>query len=54
VGRENELSVLRQAWHAAISGRPQVVALVAEARLGKTRIVQEFYRWLNQTEDPEK
>jgi len=53
VGRESELSVLRQAWHEALRGRPQVVVLVAEARLGKTRVVQEFYRWLNQSEDPE-
>ncbi|CAN7777057.1 tetratricopeptide repeat protein [Caballeronia sp. LjRoot31] len=52
VGREKELAVLRKAWRAALYGKPQVVVLVAEARLGKTRIVQEFYRWLNQFEDP--
>jgi hypothetical protein len=52
VGRENELSVLLQAWHDALGGQPQVVAFVVQARLGKTRVLQEFYHWLNQFEDP--
>ena len=53
VDQENELSVLRKAWHDALGGQPQVVALTAEARLGKTHVVREFYRWLNQFEDPD-
>ncbi|VVN79559.1 tetratricopeptide repeat protein [Pseudomonas fluorescens] len=52
VGRENELRILRKAWNNALAGDQQVVVLVAESRFGKTRIVQEFYHWLNQKCDP--
>lgn len=38
VGQENELSVLRKAWHDALGGQPQVVALTAEPRLGNTTL----------------
>ncbi|MGQ7818280.1 AAA family ATPase [Metapseudomonas furukawaii] len=48
VGREKELDALRCAWSSALAGEIQVCVLVAESRLGKTRIVQEFYHWLNQ------
>lgn len=48
-GRTRELSALDEAW-AAVSDvdapGPRVVALVAESGLGKTRVVQEFYRRL--------
>ncbi|MGF6484311.1 hypothetical protein FSB08_31400 [Paraburkholderia sp. JPY432] len=50
-GPENELSMLLQASHDALGRQPQVIALVAEARLRKTGILQEFCRWLNQFED---
>ncbi|OUL86115.1 hypothetical protein CA603_22770 [Paraburkholderia hospita] len=43
VGREHKLSVLRKTWHDAVGGQSQVAALVAEAHLGKTRVVQEFH-----------
>ena len=52
VGREKELGLLRQAWLDSANGQQQVVVLVAESRLGKTRIVQEFYQYLNQFDDP--
>lgn len=52
VGRESELRILRKAWNNALAGDQQVVVLVAESRFGKTRIVQEFYHWLNQKCDP--
>lgn len=53
-GREQELEGLRRAYRAIAhdeSDRPQVVTLVAESGLGKTRLVQEFYRWLSTSED---
>ncbi len=53
-GREQELEGLRQAYRAIaqdVADRPQVVTLVAESGLGKTRLVQEFYRWLSTSED---
>lgn len=51
VGREDDLAILKQAWSKAKGGSPQVVAIVAESGLGKTRLVQEFYSWLSTTED---
>lgn len=51
VGRENEMHALRKAWIKTLAGDQQVVVLIAESRLGKTRIVQEFYHWLNQQYD---
>nr|WP_320011489.1 tetratricopeptide repeat protein [uncultured Desulfobulbus sp.] len=52
VGREKELGILKNAWEQAKQGGVQTVALIGESRLGKTRIVQEFYSWLNREEDP--
>ncbi len=47
VGREQELATLQEAFHAVASG-PEVRFLVAvgEAGVGKTRLLQEFERWL--------
>ena len=42
VGRERELEQLRQAQRLAGSGHGQVVALVAEAGVGKSRLVYEL------------
>ena len=42
VGREHELKTLRLAAAQAKSGHGQVVALVGEAGIGKSRIFQEF------------
>lgn len=53
-GREQEIEILRRAYRAIAhedAHAPQVVTLVAESGLGKTRLVQELYRWLSTTED---
>ena len=44
VGREAELEALRQALERARAGRGQVVALVGEPGVGKSRLVWEFTR----------
>jgi len=47
-GRDEELSRLRREWAAAVEhDLPQVVVLLADNGLGKTRLVQEFYGWLS-------
>jgi tetratricopeptide (TPR) repeat protein len=48
-GRARELAALEHVWDAVAHGDtpgPRVVAIVAESGLGKTRVVQEFYRRL--------
>lgn len=42
VGRREELSLLHQCLEAANSGRPQLVNVVGEAGIGKSRLVREF------------
>src|SRR5205823_3959892 len=42
VGRDMELEHLRRALERAGAGRGQVVALIAEAGVGKSRLVWEF------------
>ena len=51
VGRRAELEHLRGAWRRAHDGDPQLVVLLAETGMGKTRLVQAFYSWLSQTQD---
>lgn len=47
VGREAELQQLREAMRTAISQRvPQVVTIVGDAGVGKSRLLFEFGRWL--------
>ncbi|MBI3582443.1 MAG: AAA family ATPase [Nitrospinae bacterium] len=52
VGREKELTHLIEAWKKAKEGNPQLIVLLGESGLGKTRLIQEFYSWLNKNEDP--
>lgn len=52
VGREDEIATLQAAWRKAKAGTPTFVLLLGEPQLGKTRVVQEFYRWLSAHEDP--
>ncbi len=46
-GRDRDLDHLKEAWRVVHEeNRPQIVVLLAESGLGKTRLVQEFYAWL--------
>jgi class 3 adenylate cyclase/tetratricopeptide (TPR) repeat protein len=49
VGRERELEVLRECLQQAEQGQGQVVSVVGEAGLGKTRLVYEFRTALDLT-----
>jgi class 3 adenylate cyclase/predicted ATPase len=42
VGRRGEMEQLRRAWQAARAGRGQIVGVVGEAGVGKSRLVYEF------------
>jgi DNA-binding SARP family transcriptional activator len=39
-GRDRELDVLREAWHAAASGEPELVTITGEAGIGKTALAE--------------
>lgn len=51
LGRATEVKQLSDAWSQAKLGNPQWVAIVAETGVGKTRLVQEFYRQLAAAEN---
>jgi class 3 adenylate cyclase/tetratricopeptide (TPR) repeat protein len=44
VGREPELTLLQERWAEARAGRGQVVCLMGEAGIGKSRLLLEFQR----------
>src|SRR5215510_135826 len=46
VGREHELALLQERWAEARAGRGQVVCLMGEAGIGKSRLLLEFQRRL--------
>jgi class 3 adenylate cyclase/tetratricopeptide (TPR) repeat protein len=46
VGRLEELGVLTEAWASVVGGRGRVVSIVGEAGLGKSRLLLEFTRHL--------
>jgi AAA ATPase domain len=52
VARGEEMAWLQAAWREVKAGRPRFLVLLADSGLGKTRLVQEFYRWLSRAEDP--
>src|SRR5690554_1024550 len=45
-GRINELQFLKDHWELAKQGKPQIVNIIADTGVGKTRLVHEFYHWL--------
>jgi DNA-binding SARP family transcriptional activator len=45
VGRTAELAQLATAYHTAADGQAQVVAIIGESGIGKSRLLTEFYRW---------
>jgi class 3 adenylate cyclase len=47
-GRESELSLMRDLFAAAVSDRrPRLIVVDGDAGVGKSRLVQEFERWLD-------
>jgi class 3 adenylate cyclase/predicted ATPase len=46
VGRDEELQRVMQCWEHAIGGRGQVVLIAGEAGIGKSRLLREFRRTL--------
>lgn len=53
-GRQDHLATLETLWQTVKqSSGPRVAVLLAESGLGKTRLAQEFYTRLVQTEQPE-
>ena len=46
VGREREIATLREALEEALAGRGQVVGIVGEPGVGKSRVLYEFRRLL--------
>lgn len=50
IGRTEELTQIKTAWNEARKGQPQIINLIADTGVGKTRIVHAFYEWLNTDE----
>ena len=46
VGREEEWSRLQRGWNRALGGGVQAVAVTGEPGIGKTRLVEDFARWV--------
>jgi class 3 adenylate cyclase len=49
VGREEELELLRRRWERARNGAGQLVLIVGEPGIGKSRLVEEFRATLGET-----
>jgi predicted ATPase len=49
VGREEELGLLARRWERARSGEGQLVVIVGEPGLGKSRLIEEFHVGLGET-----
>ncbi|MGH3008366.1 MAG: AAA family ATPase [Gaiellaceae bacterium] len=50
VGREDELAALRAAHESTASGGAQLLTIVGDAGVGKTRLVRELWQWLSSRE----
>jgi hypothetical protein len=46
VGREDELRLLTNRWERALEGEGQVVLVIGEAGIGKSRLLQRFHEQL--------
>lgn len=46
VGRRNSMAAVKKAWDKACSGSGQVLGVVGEAGVGKSRLLREFRRYL--------
>ena len=49
VGREEELGLLQRRWQRALAGEGQLVLIVGEPGLGKSRLIEEFHAQLKET-----
>jgi class 3 adenylate cyclase/tetratricopeptide (TPR) repeat protein len=49
VGREDELRLLANRWQRLLEGEGQVVAVIGEAGIGKSRLVQQFRQQITTT-----
>jgi class 3 adenylate cyclase len=49
VGREEELRLLNNRWQRVLDGEGQMVALIGEAGIGKSRLVQQFHQQITGT-----
>jgi class 3 adenylate cyclase/tetratricopeptide (TPR) repeat protein len=53
VGREAELAQLQEAYGATVAGgRPQLLTIIGDAGVGKTRLVRELWAWLAARDSP--
>ena len=49
IGREEEIDLLMRRWKRACNGDGQLVLIVGEPGLGKSRLIEEFHAKLNET-----
>ena len=49
VGRQEELAMLARRWERALAGEGQLVLIVGEPGLGKSRLIDEFHARFNET-----
>lgn len=50
IAREAAFSALTRAWESARGGHPALALIEAEEGLGKSRLIEEFLRWLDRRE----
>lgn len=45
IGRKHEWQLLLQRWKAAAAGDPELILMMGESGVGKTRLLEEFREW---------